>query len=178
MHTTMTTMLGEVVLRPACQEDAEAFRDLRLEALRTHPEAFAADYTVEVAQPLSYWSAALERASGSAAVIFLATHQHSLLGMAGLQRGFSVKTQHAGVIWGVYVRPAWRGQHLAEALLHACMAWARAQNMRQVKLAVVTTNTAAIRCYVRCDFTVYGVESQVLYHAGRYYDELLMARPV
>jgi RimJ/RimL family protein N-acetyltransferase len=166
------------VLRPACRDDVEAFRDLRLEALRTHPEAFGADYATEAAQPLSYWHAALERASGSAAVIFLAVHQHHFLGMVGLQRGFSVKTQHAGVIWGVYVRPAWRGQHLAEALLHACMAWARTQNMQRVKLAVITTNTAAIRCYVRCAFTVYGVESRVICHAGRYYDELLMARPL
>jgi RimJ/RimL family protein N-acetyltransferase len=35
---------------------------------------------------------------------------------------------------------------------------------------------AAIRCYNRCGFTVYGVEPQAIRHDGVMYDELLMAR--
>ena len=176
MHTTITTEQGDVVLRPVCQEDVEAFRELRLEALRTHPEAFGADYATEAARPLSYWLTTLERFCGDTAVIFLAVQQGQLLGMVGLQPGFSVKTQHAGVIWGVYVRPVWRLQRLAEALLHACITWAQRHHMQQVKLVVVNTNVAAIRCYARCGFTVYGLESQAIYHDGHYYDELLMTR--
>jgi RimJ/RimL family protein N-acetyltransferase len=50
--------------------------------------------------------------------------------------------------------------------------------MRLVKLAVVTTNASAIRCYIQCGFRVYGVEPQVIYYDGVYYDELLMSREV
>jgi RimJ/RimL family protein N-acetyltransferase len=52
--------------------------------------------------------------------------------------------------------------------------WARAQQLRLVTLSVVTTNAAAIRCYVRCGFSVYGMDPEVIYHDGVYYDELLM----
>jgi RimJ/RimL family protein N-acetyltransferase len=43
-------------------------------------------------------------------------------------------------------------------------------------LAVVTTNAAAISCYARCGFKVYGTEPQALYYDSVMYDELLMAR--
>ncbi len=178
MPTTLATIHGEVVLRAARVEDVEAFRELRLEALRTHPEAFGADYATELARPLTYWAETLERVAGDTAVIILATHQQALIGMTGVQRGFSVKTQHGGLIWGVYVRSAWRGHHIADALLATAMEWARARGTQHVKLAVVTTNVPAIRCYVRCGFSVYGVATHAIYHAGQYYDELLMARPL
>jgi RimJ/RimL family protein N-acetyltransferase len=41
---------------------------------------------------------------------------------------------------------------------------------------VVTTNAPAIRCYARHGFTVYGVEPEVIFANGVYYDELLMLR--
>ena len=84
--------------------------------------------------------------------------------------------QHTAGIFSIYVQPAWRGLGIAEALIEACVAWARKLDVRLVKLGVVTTNTAAIRCYVRCGFSVYGVEPQVIYHDGVYYDELLMVQ--
>jgi hypothetical protein len=45
-----------------------------------------------------------------------------------------------------------------------------------VKLAVVTTNTPAVRCYARCGFAVYGIEPQAICYDGVFYDELLMAK--
>jgi ribosomal protein S18 acetylase RimI-like enzyme len=96
--------------------------------------------------------------------------------MAGLVRGHWPKTRHSGTLWGVYVQPEWRGHHVAEALLDTCLAWAQAHEVMIVKLAVVTTNTPAIRCYVRCGFAVYGIEPKAIYYDGVYYDELLMAK--
>jgi RimJ/RimL family protein N-acetyltransferase len=40
---------------------------------------------------------------------------------------------------------------------------------------VVTTNPAAIRCYTRCGFEVYGIEPQAIRYDGKNYNELLMA---
>jgi len=52
------------------------------------------------------------------------------------------------------------------------------QEVKIVKLAVVTTNTGAIRCYARCGFQVYGIEPQALCYDSVFYDELLMARTI
>jgi RimJ/RimL family protein N-acetyltransferase len=179
MDSLIATPRGTITLRLATEADVALLRDLRLEALRTHPEMFSADYATHRDQPMTFWTEWVrQRTSGQAGIIQVASIEESLVGMSGLHRSDAPKTWHSGSIWGVYVRPAWRGLHIAERLLAECMAWARTQHMRLVKLAVVTTNTAAIRCYTRCGFTVYGLEPQTIHHNGVYYDELLMAQPL
>jgi len=111
-------------------------------------------------------------------MIYFAVHEQRLVGMCGIYRANSPKIQHSATVVGMYVRPDWRGSHIAGGLVNACLDWAHAQEVKIVKLAVVTTNTRAIRCYARCGFRVYGIEPQALYYGGVFYDELLMARTV
>jgi RimJ/RimL family protein N-acetyltransferase len=177
MDVIMATPRGNITLRLAAEADVALLRDLRLEALQTHPDKFSADYATHRGQPMTFWTEWMrQRTSAQAGIIQVAGTEESLVGMSGLYRGDAPKTWHSGTIWGVYVRSAWRGLHIAERLLAECMAWARIQNLRLVKLSVVTTNTAAIRCYTRCGFAVYGMEPQAFHHNGVYHDELLMAR--
>lgn len=177
MDTPITTPHGTVVIRLAREEDAPAYRDLRLEALRNHPEVFSADYAASLAQPMTFWTERLRSNSAESAVmIYFAVHDKQLIGMSGITRANSPKLQHSATIVSMYVRPAWRGLRIAEGLVTACVDWARAQDVKIVKLAVVTTNTGAIRCYARCGFRVYGIEPQALYYDSVFYDEVLMAR--
>jgi RimJ/RimL family protein N-acetyltransferase len=178
MPAVVETPRGPISIRPAAEADAAAVRDLRLEALRSHPEAFASDYTLASRnQSVAYWSDWLrDRSDGNRNILYLAAAGEALAGMCGIQRGSSPKTQHSSVIWGVYVRPDWRGLQLAGQLIDACLAWARARAVRIARLAAVTTNAAAIRCYLRSGFRVYGVEPQAIHYDGVDYDELLMAR--
>lgn len=175
MQTTIDTRFGAITIRPTCAEDAAAFRELRLEALREHPEAFGADYTDQAARPIETWEESVRRGAGNdLGITYVAVAGQTLAGMVGIFRGDYVKMQHSGTIWGVYVRPAWRGAGLADALIAACLNWARGMRMRLVRLNVVTTNAAAIRCYIRCGFSVCGVEPEVVHVNGTYYDELSM----
>jgi RimJ/RimL family protein N-acetyltransferase len=63
---------------------------------------------------------------------------------------------------------------VADGLLAACIDYARRLGLRQLKLAVVTTNASAIRLYLRHGFTVYGVEPEAIFANNIYYDELMM----
>jgi RimJ/RimL family protein N-acetyltransferase len=166
-------------IRACLETDALAFRELRLEALRLHPDAFSADYATNEQAPLAFWT---ERVSHPAAdpeqTIFFAVADATLVGMCGIRRESSPKTRHGALIWGVYLRPAWRGQQIGQRMIAACLDWAERQQVRLVKLGVMTTNAGAIRCYSQSGFTVYGVEPQAICYAGRCYDELLMARYV
>jgi RimJ/RimL family protein N-acetyltransferase len=175
MNELINTPLGVITLRPAQETDAQAFREIRLEALRAHPEAFGSDYETNEKFSPSHWVKRL-RALGDDNMIHFAVHENDLIGICGIFRGNSKKTRHNANIYSVYVRPDWRGHHIAEGLIHLCFSWAQNRMLRIVKLAVVTNNTPAIRCYVRCGFTVYGIDPQVIYHDGVYYDELLMVR--
>jgi RimJ/RimL family protein N-acetyltransferase len=166
-----------IQIRACAETDATAFRELRLEALRSHPEVFSADYASNEQAPPSFWSERLSQNVGSdGQCIFFAAAGGELFGIAGIRRGDSPKTRHDASIWGVYVRPTARGQQLAGRLIGACVAWAEQQQVRLIKLAVVTSNIAAIRCYVRSGFSVYGVDPQAIRWEGRFYDELLMVK--
>jgi ribosomal protein S18 acetylase RimI-like enzyme len=179
MGNLFTTSKGDVTIRPAVPDDAAMLRALRLEALAEHPQAFAADPAVTAAGSVETWvERIIEYASDNAGIICVASTEEGLIGMMGLVRGHWPKTRHSGTMWGVYVKAGWRGLQVAEALIGECIAWARAQGLVVVKLGVVTTNTAAIRCYARCGFAVYGIDPQVIYYDDVFYDELLMARSV
>jgi RimJ/RimL family protein N-acetyltransferase len=174
---SLTTSKGVVAIRPAVLGDAAALRELRLEALAGHPQAFAADYATTAAGTVEVWVERIaEYAADNSGVISTASIEGRLIGMSGLVRGHWPKTRHCGTMWGAYVTPDWRGLHVGEALVDGCVAWARAQGLTMVKLGVVTTNAPAIRCYARCGFTVYGIDPQAIYYDGVCYDELLMAK--
>jgi RimJ/RimL family protein N-acetyltransferase len=174
---TLAVACESVTIRQAVESDAAAYRELRLEALRNHPEAFTYDYDTYKEKPLSYWEERL-RELNHENMIFFALHKEQLVGMCGILRGTSKKSQHNSLITGVYVQPAWRGQRIADTLIEACIDWAQALGSTVVRLAVVTTSTSAIQCYKRCGFKEYGIEPQMIYHEGVMYDELLMIRKI
>jgi RimJ/RimL family protein N-acetyltransferase len=179
MIATITTSRGDVLIRPTQIGDAAAYRALRLIGLRDHPEVFGADYATSAAHPIEYWQERMQHgAGGEHGVTYVADAAGELIGMTTLVRNDLAKTRHAGSIFGVYTHAGWRGTGVADALLEACVAYARELGLRLVRLGVVTTNASAIRLYQRCGFRVYGIEPAALFVNGIYYDELLMAREI
>ena len=179
MTRLLNTSRGEITIRPALPDDAIALYELRLEALATYPEAFAADYDATVADSSNAWAELITKyAQKEQGVICIAVVKGQLVGMTALIRGHWPKTRHSGDIWGVYVNVNWQGLHIAEALIEECIDWAKAHELVVVKLGVTTVNTPAIRCYTRCGFTIYGIAPKVTFENNVYYDDFLMARPV
>lgn len=174
INRRVETARGTIVTREANLTDAAQFRALRLFALQESPVAFSADYQTNSNQPMGYWEGRLEK--DESGTIFFAEYDQRLIGMTGIRNGQSPKTKHGAGIWGVYLRPEWRGLHIAEALIDSCIHWAKTREVHIVKLAVVTTNSSAIRCYERCGFTTYGTEPRAICYEGKYYDEHLMSR--
>lgn len=173
---TRSTPKGTVTIRPAIAEDAARLHSLRLEALTNHPEAFTADAAEAAANPPEVWSELVEKyASTKDGTLFVAEAGDQLVGMTGLFRGRYPKTRHSGKIWGVYVASDWRGMRIAQDMIEGCIGWAQANTLAVLTISVVATNTAAIRCYDRCGFKVYGIEPRAALVDGVFYDELLMA---
>lgn len=171
----LETPRGAVRVRPVREEDAEAYRELRLEGLRLHPEAFGSDFESSSAHPLEYWRERMKRgAAGEQGVTLVAEAGAQLVGTTTLLRNEHRNTRHGGNIFGVYVRGAWRGVGVADALLEGCLAQARALELRLVKLGVGAHNASATRLYLRHGFAVYGVEPEALRVGGRAIDELLL----
>jgi RimJ/RimL family protein N-acetyltransferase len=167
----MTKAYNELAIRRVTEEDVKALIEIRLEALQNHPVAFSADYENDLQRPLPEW---LQRIGENPT--FIAWDGEAAAGMAGIFSGHSSKTAHQGTIWGVYVRPAYRIQGLGEKLVRRCLAWARENGKKVAYIAAASNNTAAIRCYERCGFSVFGLQPMAICVNGRYYDELLMAQ--
>jgi RimJ/RimL family protein N-acetyltransferase len=162
-------------IRPTTEADLEPFRELRLEALRAHPEAFGSDFDESRQRPREHWIERMRNTERQMTLVATATNA-TLAAMAGIFRDEGAKVRHSASIWGVYVRPAWRGAGLAGALVNACVDWAREAGVRIVRLSVVTSNESAIRCYRRCGFEQYGLAPEVIFADGKYQDEILMFR--
>jgi ribosomal protein S18 acetylase RimI-like enzyme len=174
MNGSIPTSRGNILIREANPKDAVRYRELRLEALLDSPTAFSADYQLNLNHPMSFWEGRLT--SDEYGSMFFAEQENTLVGMTGIRKGESPKTKHGAYVWGVYVRPAWRGLHIAEALIGVCANWARERDVVVLKLGVMANNESAIRCYKRSGFLVYGTEPRVLLYEGQYYDEFLMYR--
>jgi RimJ/RimL family protein N-acetyltransferase len=173
----MGSRLTNFVIRPVTPADADALRDLRVEAPRLHPLAFTADLAEAEARPIEAWREQAERSTGDAAALIVLAEASGggLAGMAGVYTPPQPKLAHLGTVWGVYVREAFRGQGAGEALVRACADWARRKGLAGLRLSVVEGNDAALRCYERCGFVRYGVEPIAVNWGGRLYDEVLLA---
>jgi RimJ/RimL family protein N-acetyltransferase len=176
INPMVETPRGIITIREATPSDAPQYRELRLHALENVPTAFSSDYQVNLNQPTSFWEGRL--ASDEYRTIFFAEYDCKLIGLTGIHRNESPKTKHSAEIYSVYIRPEWRGLHIAEVLIEACIEWAKAREVNIVKLGVTSSSTSAIRCYQRCGFTIYGTEPRGIFYNGQYHDGYLMYRDI
>ena len=151
--------------------DAAGYRDLRLDGLARHPEAFGASWEDEAAKPLSWFAQRLER---NAVFGGWVAGNAALAGAAGLSVPEAAKLRHKGVLWGMYVRPRARRAGLGAVLVRRVLDHARGA-VEEVRLTVVSSNDAAARLYGAAGFEAFGVEPRALKVARRYHDEVLMA---
>lgn len=56
--------------------------------------------------------------------------------------------------------------------------WCRGNGVRIVTLSVGTHNARAIRCYIRCGFTVYGISPEEIKLGDGFIDEMMMFRRI
>ena len=148
--------------------DALAYRDIRLEGLRCHPEAFASTFEDERDRPMDWFKELITQSR-----IFGAVLAQALVGV--VRSHADAKQRHKATIWGMYVRREARQYGIGERLIDAAVAHASG-HVEQLQLAVVTENEAARRLYAKAGFIEYGHQINALKHGGRYYDDILMVK--
>jgi RimJ/RimL family protein N-acetyltransferase len=161
-----------IEIRRLLPTDATLYRDIRLEALRSDPGAFGSTFAIESTKPLTWF----EERLGDAAV-FGGFDRADLLGVAGFFVHRGAKEGHKGVLWGMYVRARARKTGLGRRLVDAVVDHAR-EHVEILQLRVVEGNEPARRLYARLGFVEYGIEKNSLKQDGRYWDEVLMAKPL
>lgn len=136
--------------------DADALFQLRREALLDSPLAFSASPEDDIASSEEAVRAQLENRTGS---LVFGAFEGGLHGMLGINRARHIKSARKAYLWGMYVKPAWRGQGAGAALLGAAITHARGlSGVRTLHLSVSEAAPEALRLYERAGFRVWATE--------------------
>ncbi len=169
-----------VQVRELTTADMSAFRTLRAEALRLHPEAFIPSpdegrsrlLTTMTLRVRNHWMM-----NGS--FLLGAFRENRLVGVVGVLRTVRAKQRHAALIWMIYTDPRVRGQGIARTLLVSAIDRCRRDpDLELLRLSVGSESHAAWQLYTSLGFEVYGREPRALKLADRYIDILLMTLDV
>ncbi|WP_335872824.1 GNAT family N-acetyltransferase [Bacillus sp. 2205SS5-2] len=157
------------------EKDASDYLQLRLEALKISPDAFASTLE-EALQKDNPIDQTKNRLNSPTSITFGAIQNDALVGVATLLLSKNQKLKHKGEVVAVYVTPEFRGAKISRELMNQLIAYAKSTNLSHIKLTVVSTNIKAISLYHTLGFEVFGLEKHSMKDtiSGGYIDELLM----
>ena len=161
-------------IRLLTADDAEAWWHLRLEALRNDPASFADSANEHLETTAETTRKRLSKNGPAHNFIVGAFEGGKLIGTAGFFRRKNNKERHKGHVWGVYVRPEYRGKGFASTLMQEIIRRARdMEGVEQITL-VASANLPAQRLYTAMGFQSYGIEPHSLKIGKEYVDDVLM----
>ncbi len=161
-------------IRALTKADAIPYRNLRLRALKEHPEAFGASYEESAKMPIAHFAERIDE-SADRFVLGAFHSDGQMIGMVGFHRNHSSKTRHKADVWGMYVAREHQSAGIGRRLLTELIERARMlPELEQIRLSVVTSNIRAALLYASIGFQAYGLERRALKAADQYFDEMLM----
>lgn len=161
--------------RKLTDKDAEAYLEIRREAVKEYPKAFASSYEEMQTRTVDQIREQLQSYETEDHFILGVFSDATLCGVVSFNRQALEKMHHKGALWGVYVQTAYQGQGLAKKLMiKALEEIEQLDGVEQVNLMVNMENERARRLYRSLGFEPYGVEKKAMKIEGEYFDEELM----
>lgn len=164
--------MEEVKITKLSPERWEEYKNLRLEALKQEPQAFASSYTQESITADEIWQERLVADSKDTQSTYLfAEINNQLVGMLRIAREQAPHSQHIASVYAVYVKSQFRGKGVGGKLLTEAINWFKKfPNPVKISLHVTTTQTGAIALYKSLGFETIGTLPKELLVDGKYYD--------
>ncbi|AIQ44336.1 GNAT family N-acetyltransferase [Paenibacillus sp. FSL R7-0297] len=161
-------------LRMLTSVDAEVYRELRLQSLRLHPEAYLSSYESEKKLSIVTTRIRLEPSENNF-TLGAFDGEEKLVGIVTFFRESRPKIDHKANIYSVYVDSDVRKQGVGRRLMVELIARARQlPGLEILNLTVTSNNVAAKRLYESLGFICYGTEPKAMKLGDEYLDEDLM----
>jgi len=156
----------------------QAFKELRLKALKTSRTSFGSTFEREVTFPDEKWKEKLESSviEERSLMLFAKTDNNKLIGMIGSYWNPD-KPEEANVvhIWGVYVDEDYRGNGVGHRLFDELLTTIRAKHgLEKATLTCNINNTGAQKLYAKEGFVKIGEIKEGLKAGDDSYDEVVM----
>jgi RimJ/RimL family protein N-acetyltransferase len=110
-----------ITTRALTAEDWGTFRQIRLRALREHPDVYVGTYKEAAARTEREW---MEMLDGKGKCIFGLFDHDKIVGLAAIFTSREDPSGQTGVLAMDYVDPLYRGRHLSRLLYEARIGWA------------------------------------------------------
>ena len=154
-----------IAVRLLTATDAGDYFQLRREALRDSPLAFAASPDDDFASSIE---AVREQLSGGPERVAFGAFSPDLVGIISLVRDRHLKAAHKAHLFGMYVTPAMRGKKAGRRLVEASIRHARSlAGVSQLHLSVTDAAPEARRLYEALGFAAWGTEPASLRYGDR-----------
>jgi RimJ/RimL family protein N-acetyltransferase len=114
--------LMSITTRILAPQDWKTFRQIRLRALREHPDVYTGSYKETAARTESEW---MELLDGKEKCIFGLFDGDSIIGLAAVFRSREDPSGQSGVLAMDYIDPLYRGRRLSRILYQARIDWAK-----------------------------------------------------
>jgi ribosomal protein S18 acetylase RimI-like enzyme len=157
-------------IRKISDGEVDLFRQIRLEALKNEPNAFASRYEDWDRFPDAEWRKRMT------IPIFVAFAEKQPVGLMALKQLQPPKMKHRAKLEMVYVLKRFRGAGLAGELLCEVVRYAEQHGMKQIELGVREDRAGSIRFYRRAGFVEIGTVPQGYLEDGVAFKEILMVK--
>jgi ribosomal protein S18 acetylase RimI-like enzyme len=161
-------------IRQITSQDAAAYRNLRLEGLRNHPEAFSESVEEFAARAVGDIAAMIgdNPASPDGFILGAFDDKDRLVGVVSLARESFLKERHKAILWGMHVSADYRRRGIGRRLVEELVTRARDYgDIEQIILNAATRNTPAVRFYESLGFRSFGREPNALHVGDLSYDQ-------
>lgn len=131
--------MSEITVRALNEDEWDTYRTLRLEALQESPDAFVATHADEANEPEEFWRARMRRS-----VRLVAEADGDSVGVVSIGDAREKSSANGGQLFGLWVRPDWRGRSIAANLVSQGAKIAQDQGFQRLFYWVGSDNGRAV----------------------------------
>lgn len=152
--------MSDVEIRTLTPDHWHLYKSVRLQALKDSPDSYGSTFEQEAALTDTQWQSRLDlKWRNIDALPLVATKNGEAVGLAwGLVNAHAPSITHVYQMW---VSPTARGEGIAKLLLREITSWAVRRRCTHMRLAVTTSNDAAVHLYSAYGFTAVGQREEL-----------------